>query len=499
MDEADPHDPAPPLLSRLLILFCTLGVCAGFFSSHSIVPPSFANFTSSILRPFVPALSHQPELVAGVQQAAQPPSVLASSASRHAPTLEATQRASVAPSTRPAATAPTQPTISSAMGSGLPRAAPASATPAPTVTRPAREPQPRSAPSAYATRSSAPTSALEESAASAPSAAATRSTRGAESVAALAPTPALVRIGNGHIPVAKWHALEGIFSCWARNGTWVGHGDEYNWTPARTCQHFEQGEAAVQAPRICQQLQRKTVLFVGDSVQRQIWRAFALTGQRQLVEAPPRVEPCTHSQTSVLTGNTGDLLCRKLATIYHRNDRLYLDAEHKNTCRDAGNFIESNWTVDLPSAHIVVLNRGAHFEEDHLYVAGWERALAFIRGAFPSAVVVARTTPAGSFECWLHKAPLKAPLNVSRAPQHYHWDAFSRQNEQLRRLVSVAFPGVLLYDVEHMASLRPDVHQWDQTRDCLHFGGPHAPSFMASLRNLLANQLRVLFESVLQE
>ena len=193
----------------------------------------------------------------------------------------------------------------------------------------------------------------------------------------------------------------------------------------------------------------------------------------------------------------GRSLCHNLATRFHRNDRLYLDAEHKNTCHDTGNYIESNWTMDLPSAHIVVLNRGVHFEEDKLYLEGWERALAYVRGAYPSAIVVARTTPAGSPECWLHKAPLTAPQNLSRAG--FNWGAMVRQNEKLRRLVSDAFPGVLLYDVELMASLRPDVHKWGQTKDCLHFGGPHAPSFMASLRNMLANQLRVLFDSVPQD
>ena len=108
-------------------------------------------------------------------------------------------------------------------------------------------------------------------------------------------------MGNELIPLAKWRALEGVFACWARNGTWVGRGDDYSWTPAQACQRFEPDETAVQAPRTCERLRGKMVLFVGDSVQRQIWSSFnKLSGKRLLVKAPPLTKECKYQNEKKL-------------------------------------------------------------------------------------------------------------------------------------------------------------------------------------------------------
>lgn len=125
---------------------------------------------------------------------------------------------------------------------------------------------------------------------------------------------------------------------------------------------------------------------------------------------------------------------------------------------------------------------------------GWKNALATVKKEAPGALVIARTTPPGHPGCGQYKQPLKQPIDLA-GKTSYNWEHFARQNALLRELVSSAYPGVLLYDVEGPVALRADAHREGQSYDCLHFGGSRGNDMMGELWLLLRAQLALTLDS----
>ena len=112
--------------------------------------------------------------------------------------------------------------------------------------------------------------------------------------------------------------------------------------------------------------------------------------------------------------------------LFRRNDRLLLDGDPRAECLWTGNFIDAPWTFTLSDrTRLVVLNRGAHYEDDASALAAWAAALRAARKAAPHALIVARTTPTGHEHCDDYMRPIVAP-NVPRwrEQEHYSWLLF---------------------------------------------------------------------------
>ena len=198
--------------------------------------------------------------------------------------------------------------------------------------------------------------------------------------------------------------------------------------------------------------------------------------------------------------------CMRVSALYRRSDRLLVDGDPRAECLWTGNFVDAPWTAALSQrTRLVVLNRGAHYENDSLALEAWATALRAVRRAAPNALVVVRTTPAGHYNCIAHNRPLSTPLPRWRGQDYFRWLLFhvsdmpqiafvaqiviipreglltscrmgplmQRQNVLLRELVDTEFPGVLLLDVEALSALRPDAHRG--SGDCLHWANrlPH--------------------------
>lgn len=110
---------------------------------------------------------------------------------------------------------------------------------------------------------------------------------------------------------------------------------------------------------------------------------------------------------------------------YRRSDRLYLDGDPRAQCFWTANFVDGPWSsaeaaeadgaqvVLSPATRLVVLNRGAHVENDALTLEGWTAALREARRVAPHALIVAHTTPHRHKNCSAYDRPVASPPHPS--------------------------------------------------------------------------------------
>ncbi|CAI5508232.1 unnamed protein product [Closterium sp. Naga37s-1] len=157
--------------------------------------------------------------------------------------------------------------------------------------------------------------------------------------------------------------------------------------------------------------------------------------------------------------------CGKLVVHYIANRRLVPVGEEK---RERVRWISTPWmeSEEIKGAHVVVLNRGAHFMPTGHVVLSVSRALQFLRYNYPEKLIVYRATAPGHLNCKDYNKPLLKRQNGSDLP--FHWGEFKAQNEAVRPIVE-AMGGVFL-DVDPLSALRPDGHRgFVEKMDCLHY------------------------------
>lgn len=313
-----------------------------------------------------------------------------------------------------------------------------------------------------------------------------------------------------HIPSTHLAAVHSALACWSSQGAWVAHGPGFEWKPDDSCPLFERYVKGGVACGIAAELQslyptrrrglRDHALFVGDSISGQFYRSFASNSRRpsQLVgldahlltastcESVPPIIPFNGCPRD--TGSSSSFSAQ-----FRRSDRL----SPWPACgsNKTAYFTEVEWSSLLPGASVVELNRGSHYETDERYIAGWSKTLQFVIDQAPRSLVVARTTPVGHVNCTSYKTPVSS-AQLASPGELYNWKDFGAQNALLRNLLRDKFPNVLLLDIEHLASLRPDAHRGRNSKgvvDCLHWqdgtvgaGVLNAPHFF------LYNALRFL-------
>ncbi|CAI5961177.1 unnamed protein product [Closterium sp. NIES-64] len=135
----------------------------------------------------------------------------------------------------------------------------------------------------------------------------------------------------------------------------------------------------------------------------------------------------------------------------------------------------ANLTANLPSAaalykryDILVMNRGAHYAGDDVFVPELRETILALRTRFPDALIIYRNTPPGHANCTQYWEPVSKRQAPETLP--YNWGDFVRQNEMAREIVEAA--GAVYLDVDTMTSLRADGHVGKNRRykvDCLHY------------------------------
>ncbi|CAI5500015.1 unnamed protein product [Closterium sp. Naga37s-1] len=135
----------------------------------------------------------------------------------------------------------------------------------------------------------------------------------------------------------------------------------------------------------------------------------------------------------------------------------------------------ANLTAQLSSAaalykkyDILVMNRGAHYAGDDVFVPELRETILALRTHFPDALIVYRNTPPGHANCTQYWEPISKRQAPETLP--YNWGDFVRQNEMAREIVEAA--GAVYLDVDTMTALRADGHVGKNRRykvDCLHY------------------------------
>lgn len=169
------------------------------------------------------------------------------------------------------------------------------------------------------------------------------------------------------------------------------------------------------------------------------------------------------------TVRCGDLPSFELSYAWSRHLDLY---EYDNTTE---RMAESGWTRALRSRNIslVVMNTGAHYQENHHLLANVEAALNYTTTYFPHVGIIYRNTAPGHPNCMttFQSSPLKQPIpdaEYMKEPQFtYKWFAFKSQNALVHRLIETKFPQVLQVNIFNATLLRADSHP--SADDCLHY------------------------------
>ena len=208
------------------------------------------------------------------------------------------------------------------------------------------------------------------------------------------------------------------------------------------------------AEKFCQVLTNKgDVVIVGDSVNKQLHislkEAFLLNSK---------------SQCSSLT-DIDVLSCpnnNSVTVAFYRNDLLSLITANESFTKHA---YEQIWISNLTNSNsLLILNRGAHFENDLKLVKDINNTFSFLRSQYPNVSIIWRNTPPGvNFRSSVFSVPLHTAPKV---PHRYHWDEFHRQNEIVRKLLETYYPDTLFIDVASPSILRQDAH-YDEIHYCI--------------------------------
>ncbi|CAI5976312.1 unnamed protein product [Closterium sp. NIES-64] len=222
------------------------------------------------------------------------------------------------------------------------------------------------------------------------------------------------------------------------------------------------------------------LVFLGDSLAHQMVVSF-LNGLLRHIPKPavwavnetiPQecsdwlVEPPRHAYCRVYTFN--ESVCPGLKVQFVRNDHLWF------TSPGEAKFDHIPWHLysGLNDAHVVVVNRGAHFIGGKDFERSVPAALSFLRKKLPDALIIWRNTPPGHANCTTYIGPIKKRQNPEILP--FHWDMFTRQNKLVRGMMHEM--GAVYMDVDTATALRPDSHKgFVEERgilDCLHYCTP---------------------------
>lgn len=311
-----------------------------------------------------------------------------------------------------------------------------------------------------------------------------------------------IRISSAH-----WAALRFALSCWTSRGLWVSQPDGYAWVPDPSCPPYTtrvaRGVACGVATRLDALLPSHRrglslrALFIGDSLSRQFYQGFVSNAPHSLgfvahTESNQTPSDCEHHDPGVpiLSCATSADGMQPLYAAFRSADSL----APQPACNLSVGLSLTDWASELgPGPSIVLLSRGTqHGSSRDAFVESWRATLRLLRQNAPDALIVAWTNPGGRPEDSTNGTSPIPKFEQSGDTQ----SGASRQNAVLQTLINDEFPGVLVLDVEHVASLCPDAGTGESrggALDCLAFRDGLLASGIVTLPHfLLYNALWLL-------
>lgn len=231
------------------------------------------------------------------------------------------------------------------------------------------------------------------------------------------------------------------------------------------------------------------VLVVGDSINHLLqWtllnNLLKNHSEPQVVRSPSSCRTCEGFEVcSDVLGGPG----KGFKVGFVRNDRISpISGVNNDTWK---NFLEWPWLPLLKEWNIklLLINRGAHYEEDDIYVKSLRQTFSVLQTLHPDLLVIFRNTPPGHVNCTSYHGPISERQHIKLDGDHskWHWHEFLRQNGLAKRIVEDA--GYVYMDVDAMLSKRPDGHI--NEKDCLHYC---LPGPLDSVVDLFYNVLALL-------
>ncbi|KAI9030510.1 hypothetical protein DFJ74DRAFT_656849, partial [Hyaloraphidium curvatum] len=278
--------------------------------------------------------------------------------------------------------------------------------------------------------------------------------------------------------------------CWSWFGNWTRmdppvHGLGYVWEPDPRCSDFE---TTMDREAVCAALGSRPLMLVGDSITRQHYEYLNRTLGSDQRLPPLRVTPKSwdpEPDPSIVPHIQGlpyrDAICNGSEIRYLRADRLLMDGNPARALQ--GWAIDMRWTEQIRHYKgIVIMNRGAHPEQDERLLDEVRVAFGYVRGAAPHALQFWRTTPPGHAGCGGIKEPLAEVQPGEGLP--YSWGTFWNQSKLVVDLINGEYPSVLPLDVSLPTGLKGDGHT-----DCLHYSNDDPYAYWTFL---LVNMLKRL-------
>ena len=200
------------------------------------------------------------------------------------------------------------------------------------------------------------------------------------------------------------------------------------------------------------------ILFVGDSIH----ELFAISLRNLLLQGMKQSCPSRGSEYTCDDQVRVDFI---------RNDIVSLVTQEKVTINTTDQRYEYPWIHLLNNTQIkyslLVLNRGAHYDEDNVLLGQLNETLNYVKTNFPYIAIVWRNTPQGDHAWKSHffSKPLTEPLVLAKNTL-YFYDLFEAQNIVIRDWLKHHHHQVLYLDVATSHNLRLDAH-FDSIHSCI--------------------------------
>ena len=280
----------------------------------------------------------------------------------------------------------------------------------------------------------------------------------------------------------EWWSIQKTIDCWSKNGSWVFMNntiiDEISlyracwrfisYGPRNPCSMILDFDALkyewmcncsnpllhFSAEMFCQVMtNRGDVVIVGDSVNKQLHTSLK---ESFLLNSKSQCTSLTDIDVFSCPNNNS------VTVAFYRNDLLSLITANESFTKHA---YEQIWISKLTNPKsLLILNRGAHFENDSKLIKDINVTFSFLRKHYPNVSIIWRNTPPGVN---LHNGVFSVPLqSTPKVPHRYHWDEFQRQNEIVRILLETYYPETLVIDVVSPSILRQDAH-YDEIHYCI--------------------------------
>lgn len=309
-----------------------------------------------------------------------------------------------------------------------------------------------------------------------------------------------IQFFNSFLPLKEFQQLESEIHCLLRHGSWVrdlpyerkstschiepfstynrcsnasqSEGNLYQWHSNPNC---AQKLLPFSRDHFCNILNGRNILVVGDSISEEMFFTIFTAMDAE----------CHHAICE-------DKIPSQVLGI--RNDRLSLLLENATgECPNRAplNFIECPFAKYIieKNISILIINRGAHYEDNEKTIADINETLAYITALYPSLSIIYRNTPYGhlnnSIDAFFSPPLLNPPKIAKEIDEKYsswNYDKFRVQNIAVHTFLYANYPQILNLDFFTSTILRQDSH-YDNLHYCM--PGPIDTWVMSFLYNAL--------------